>query len=573
MITLAMPVAAADPQAPEPATGFTAKKVVNGQRQMVTTANPYASEAARQILRKGGSALDAVIAAQLTLNVVEPQSSGIGGGAFMLYYDAKTRKVHVYDGRETAPAAAREERFLGEDGKPREFKDIVRGGMAVATPGLPMLMWQTHQLHGKLPWAQLFGPATQIAERGFPISERLYNVAKSVPYLSQFPETRALYFHEDGSLKRAGEILVNPGLAATFRSMAAHGVEDFYRGETAKKIIETVQNAPINPGDLTLDDLAHYAVKERPLLCRPYHGYTVCGMTPPSSGGITMLQALGMLEHHDLTGVQPQSVQAVHLISQATMLAFADRDRYIADPDFVNVQTEALLDPAYLAERAKLISWGNVVAKPEAGMPPGMRDPSECPGIRHAEVPNTTHMSIIDAEGNAVAMTSSVEYAFGSGMVANGFVLNNHMTDFAASPVDARGCKAVNRIEPNKRPRSSMSPTLVFDKAGNLVMTVGSPGGPRIIPYVLQTVIAVIDWKMGIQDAMNLPHFTNLTGKTELEEGTDIARLKPALEKLGHTVVVREMNSGLHGVTIASGKTRKLQGGADPRREGVALAD
>ncbi|MBN8531877.1 MAG: gamma-glutamyltransferase, partial [Alphaproteobacteria bacterium] len=367
--------------------------------------------------------------------------------------------------------------------------------------------------------------------------------------------------------------LVNPALAATFRAMATHGVEDFYRGETARKIVEAVRNAPVNPGDLTMDDLAGYAIRERPLLCRPYHGYTVCSMTPPSSGGITMLQALGMLEHHDLTTVQPDGVQAVHLISQATMLAFADRDRYIADPDFVEVPTEALLDPAYLAERAKLISWGNVTAKPTAGVPPQLRNAPECPGVRHAEVPNTTHFSIIDAEGNAVAMTSSVEYAFGSGMVAAGFILNNHMTDFAASPVDARGCKAVNRIEPNKRPRSSMSPTLVFDKAGNLVMTVGSPGGPRIIPYVLQTVIAVIDWKLGIQDAMNLPHYTNLTGKTELEEGTPIARLKPALEKLGHEVVVREMNSGLHGVMVTPGKVRTLLGGDDPRREGVALAD
>ncbi len=536
-------------------------------RHMVVAANPHAAHAGREALRRGGGAVDAAIAAQMVLNVVEPQSSGIGGGAFLLHFEASSGEVIAYDGRETAPAAARGDLFLDPAGKPLAFFKALVGGRAVGAPGLLAMLEMAHRRHGKLPWAQLFAPAIRLAEEGFAISPRLAALIARDRYLDTYAEARAFFYRPDGTPKGVGERLLNPALAATLRTIAAEGARAFYQGELAVAMVAAVRGAADNPGSLTLADLAAYRAKARPPVCAPYREWRVCGMPPPTSGGVTLLQILGALAPTALGQLAPGSAQAVHLISEASRLAYADRAQYLGDADFVRVPVAGLIDPRYLARRAALIRPDGTLGKAAAGRPPGREGRLAPSGER--ESPSTTHLSVVDDGGNAVVMTSSIENVFGSRLMVRGFMLNNQLTDFSFRP-ERDGVAVANRVEPGKRPRSSMAPTLVFDGDGGLVLALGSPGGSRIIAYVAQALIAVLDWGLGVRAALNLPHHVNRNGATELEKGSALEALAPALTALGHEVVVRQLNSGLHAIRVTAGG---LEGAADPRREGVALGD
>ncbi|MFQ5938835.1 MAG: gamma-glutamyltransferase [Alphaproteobacteria bacterium] len=536
-------------------------------RYMVSAANPLAAEAGREILRAGGSAIDAAIAAQMVLNLVEPQSSGVGGGAFLLHYAAATGEITAYDGRETAPEAATEDMFLASDGAPKEFFEAAVGGLAVGVPGLIGVLDLAHDDHGKLPWARLFAPAIELAEAGFAISPRLSRLIARDRHLKTFPEVARYFYDADGAPKAVGAIVVNAPLAQTFRAIAEGGAQAFYAGALARDIAAAVRGAADNPGRLSESDLEAYEAKIRAPLCAPYRVWLICGMGPPSSGGVTTLETLGILEHFDLAALEPNSVEAVHLISEASRLAFADRNAFLADSDFVSVPVARLLDPDYLAERAGLISRDRSIGVASPGLPwQAAARPAPEPSPGRA---STSHISVIDSEGNAVAMTSSIEDSFGSRLMVGGFLLNNQLTDFSFRP-EVDGVAVANRVAPGKRPRSSMAPTLVFDGAGRLVMTLGSPGGPRIIPYVVRTLIASLDWGLDVQRAISLANHANLNGVTELEQGTELEALAPALEAKGHGVRIRPLTSGLHGIMV---REDGLLGGADPRREGAALGD
>lgn len=538
-----------------------------GARHMVAAANPHAAEAGRSILRAGGSAVDAAIAMQMVLNVVEPQSSGIGGGAFLLHHDAEARETTAYDGRETAPSAASQDLFLDAEGEPQPFFEAMVGGKSVGVPGLLRMLEAAHRDHGRLAWKDLFSPAIRLAKDGFEVSPRLNMLISNDRFLATFAKARALFYQPDGAAIPAGAILKNPAFADTLRLIAAEGADGLYHGPLAGAIVVAVRGASRNPGRMTLDDLAGYRAPTREPICRRYRAWRVCGMPPPTSGGVTLLQTLGILSNFAVSSFRPGSTEAVHLISEASRLAFADRARYLADPDFVDVPIDALLDAEYLRRRASQIRTWASMGRAEAGEP-SKRSGALMPDER-LESPSTTHLSVVDGAGNAVAMTSSIESAFGSRLMVRGFLLNNQLTDFSFR-AERRGVAVANRVEPGKRPRSSMSPTLVFDRDGDLVMAVGSPGGSRIIGYVAKTVLAVLDWRLDIQRAIELPHHTNRNGATDLEAGTRLARAAGQLEALGHEVKVRDLNSGLHGIVVTAGR---LTGGADPRREGIALGD
>jgi gamma-glutamyltranspeptidase/glutathione hydrolase len=541
---------------------------VRATRYMIATANPHASQAGLAILRRGGSAMDAAIAAQMVLGLVEPQSSGIGGGAFLLAYDADADAVHAYDGRETAPMAVTADLFLKADGEPMKFYDAVIGGRAVGVPGLVAMLELAHQRHGKLPWASLFEPAIALAEAGFEVSPRLHYLISEATGIDRYDTARAYFFTAEGKPKPVGTRLINQAYAATLKAIAAGGAKAFYKGDIATDMVAAITGAVGNPGVMTVADLGAYEAKDRAAVCRPYRQWRVCGMGPPSSGGVTTLAILGLLEHFDLAALAPGSAEAVHLVSEASRLAYADRARFLADSDFVTVPVRGLLDRGYLADRAALIDREQSMGTAEAGTPPhddGRLRASE-PGTEQF---STTHLSVIDSEGNAVSMTSSVESAFGSRLMVRGFMLNNQLTDFSFRPA-VDGVPVANRVAPGKRPRSSMAPTLVFDGNGRLLLAVGSPGGSRIIGYVTQTLIAMLDWGLDVQQALDLPHHVNRNGPTDLETGTPLADLEAALVALGHDVRVRSLTSGLHAIAITPAG---LEGGADPRREGVALGD
>ncbi|TWG95444.1 gamma-glutamyltranspeptidase/glutathione hydrolase [Mesorhizobium sp. J18] len=560
---------ATDAIAPEIATGAQAKPVVRAQNRMVVAAHPLAAEAGLEIMREGGSAADALIAVQTVLGLVEPQSSGIGGGAFLVWYDAASGEVTTFDGRETAPAASTPELFLEENGKPLSFFDAVVGGRSVGTPGVVALMEMVHQRYGKLPWAQSFEPAVKLAGEGFAVSPRLHaSIAEDKGRLDKEKAARDYFLDASGEPLAAGAILRNPEYAETLRLIAKSGADVFYRGPIAEKIVEAVRRHAVNPGLLTLEDMAAYEVKERPAACAPYRDHSVCGMGPPSSGGLTVGQILGMISHFDLAALGPDDPESWRIIGDGTRLAFADRGKYMADSDFVTMP-KGLLDPAYLKQRSELLRRPTALAEDEAqaGEPPWDKAELRLDGISF-EIPSTSHFVIVDDDGNIASMTTSVENAFGSRQMAAGFLLNNQLTDFSFLPEEG-GEAVANRVEPGKRPRSSMSPTIVL-KDGKPVYALGSPGGSNIIPYVTNALIALIDWKMNIQSAFALPHLSNRFGEYQLEAGTAAADLAEDLQALGYAVSVDDLNSGLHGVAFT---TDGLEGGADPRREGIAVGD
>lgn len=533
---------------------------VEAQDWMVAAANPLAVEAGARILEQGGSAADAMIAVQTVLGLVEPQSSGLGGGAFLVYWDNERKRLTTLDGRETAPLRATLTLFLDDQGAPLKFFDAVVGGLSVGTPGTPALMERAYKTWGTLPWPDLFQDAITLATDGFEVSPRLAELVEGdAERLSRFPTTAA-YFLPDGAPIRAGDTLTNLPYALTLRLLAANGARSFYTGKMADQIVQTVTTAPGNPGVLSQADLALYQVVERPAVCAPYRAYEVCGMGPPSSGALTVGQILGMLDDYELGAMGPQDPQAWRLIGDASRLAFADRGRYMADTDYVPVPVKGLLAPDYLAQRAALLQGETALETVEPGEPE----------FDHAllwaddeaiEFPSTSHISIVDSDGNVLSMTTTIENGFGSRLMVGGFLLNNELTDFSFR-THSDGIPIANRVEPGKRPRSSMAPTIVMQD-GAPVLAVGSPGGSRIIGYVAKTVIAWADWGMNIQEAIALPHAVNRFGTFDVETEGQVE----GLTALGFEVKQGDLNSGLHAIEIGE----VLKGGADPRREGIAL--
>ncbi|QFS47954.1 ggt, gamma-glutamyltranspeptidase / glutathione hydrolase [Nostoc sphaeroides CCNUC1] len=558
---------AQNPPPPEAGSGRVEREAVRTNKYVVVAANPLASAAGRDVLRRGGSAIDAAIAVQMVLTLVEPQSSGIGGGAFLVYYDAKTKKLVTYDGRETAPAAAKPDRFLDANGKPLQFYDAVIGGKSVGVPGVLRMLELAHKKHGKLPWSQLFQGAIQLSEQGFPLSPRLYTLLSKDLYLSRNEPAKSYFYQPDGTPKPIGTRLVNQPLAEVLRQIAKGGANAFYQGNIAKDVVATVRQAAV-PGDLTTTDLVQYQAKLREPVCGAYRIYKVCGMGPPSSGGLTVLQILGILQQFNLPALKPASLEAVHLFSEAGRLAYADRNLYIADTDFVPVPVKELINPNYLKLRAAIINPERSIGQAQAGNPL-LQQASRWGKDQSKDLPSTTHVSIVDAAGNGISMTSSIEDAFGSRLMVRGFLLNNQLTDFSFSPT-SEGKPVANRIEAKKRPRSSMAPMMVFDRNGKLVMVIGSAGGSQIINYVAKAIVGHLDWGLDIQQALSLPNFGSRNGPTELEENTDVANLKPALEAKGHTVSVIQLTSGSTGIVLTN---QGLVSGADPRREGAPLGE
>jgi gamma-glutamyltranspeptidase/glutathione hydrolase len=558
---------------PEPGTtwGWAPTAAVTAKLHMISAANPVAVEAGLQMLRAGGSAADAAIAVQLVLNLVEPQSSGIGGGAFVLHWDAAGKQLKSYDGRETAPAAAKPDRFLVNN-RPMPFGDAIFGGASVGVPGTLRLLETIHQAHGRLPWAQLFGPAMRLAEDGFRVSPRLHWLLRWYGAESFAPRPRRYFFDQTGSARPAGYLLRNPEFAATLRAIAEHGAGALYEGPIAQAIVEAVATAPNHQGDITPADLAGYKVRERDPLCFAYRRNRICSMGPPSSGGIAVAQALKLVESFDL-GQGPAdalNTRAMHLIAEAEKLAFADRDHYVGDPDFVHVPI-GLLDAGYLTARRTLIDPDAAMGRPSPGTPPQLS--GLMPGAdATVEADGTSHLSIVDGSGNVLAMTTTIEAGFGSRLWAAGFLLNNEMTDFAFRPQDSGGRPLANAVGPGKRPRSSMAPTIVFDEQGRPWAVLGSPGGSRIILYVVKMLVALIDWKMDAQQAVSLMNFGSRGGPFEIEIDHRAAlwhalKMKP----YGHTISADLLNSGAHVIVVR--KDGRLEGGADPRREGSARGD
>jgi len=523
---------------------------------MVAAAHPLAVEAGVEVLRRGGTAVDAAIAVQMMLGVVEPHASGIGGGGFLLHYDGTSRAITVYDGRETAPAGATPGMFLAPDGRPLGYREAVASGISVGVPGLMAMLELAHREKGKLAWSDLFQPAIAAARNGFPVSPRLAAWLQRMPALRDEAAIRETYFHVDGSPRERGDRIVNRALADTMGLIASRGANVLYRGPIAAEIVGRVRGHR-RPGTLSAADLADYKPVRREAVCGTYRVWTVCGMPPPSSGGIAVLQVLGLLQPFDIQRDAPNDLRAVHLIAEASRLAFADRDRYVADPAFVDVPVAGLLSPGYLGERRKLMSPDRSMGKVGPGVPPGYVERG------------TSHISIVDRWGNAVSFTTTIEAPFGAQMMVRGFILNNELTDFSPRP-ELDGKPVANRVQPGKRPRSSMSPTIVLDRDGKLVAALGSAGGARIIGDTLQTLIGLLDWDLSAQAAVDLPRVVNLNGATELEEGTPIADQAGALRKLGHEVQVRRHEGGLTAIRRTGDG---WEGGADPRRDGVARGE
>ncbi|MBY5993816.1 gamma-glutamyltransferase [Ferrimonas balearica] len=551
--------AAPEPEAP---TGFVLESSVSAPHYLAATANPHATEAARATLARGGSALDAAVAAQMVLTLTEPQSSGIGGGLFLLYWDAEAQQLVSLDGRETAPARAHPELFLGPDGEPLSWLEAVVGGRSVGVPGAVAALYEGHRRYGTLPWASLMEPAITLAEQGFEVSPRLAGLlARELNPGLLRPGAARDYFYPGGQSLSAGTLLKNPALADSLKRIAAQGPEGFYRGPLAKAMVTAVANDLDRPGLLSEADLAAYRPKWRAPVCGPYRAYQVCGMGPPSSGGPAVAQILGLMSGFDVASMAPNSVEFLHLFSQASRLAYADRNHYLADNDHVSVPLEAMLAPEYLAQRRQLIP----PLKDAGPAQPG--DLSRPVGAdATADLPSTTHLVMADREGNLLSMTSSIEMGFGSSIMVGGFLLNNQLTDFSRHPGPA-SAPAANRVEGGKRPRSSMAPTIVLDAKGQPLLAIGSPGGSRIISYVAQTTIAILDWQLPLERAMALPRVSHRNDYLALEADRPWGGALEAMAERGYRVKSVPLNSGVQVIM----KTEKgWQGAADPRREGRA---
>jgi len=565
---------------PEVGSGFEEKPGWAADSFAVAAANPLATDAGYQVLKAGGNAIDAAVAVQMVLTLVEPQSSGIGGGAFLMHFDGAD--VQAYDGRETAPAAVTGELFM-EDGEPLPFMEAVASGLSVGVPGTLRMLEQAHAEHGQLAWQELFTPAITLAEEGFAVSQRLHTSLANDEYLRENDLAQAFYYSADGEPLEVGTTLKNPALAAILRRIAEEGSAAFYEGEVAEDLVEQVQSHPVRPGKISLDDISGYQSLEREPLCTPWQQWEVCGFPPPSSGHLTIMQILGMLDQQPLLEAPLEngvtSSGWLHQFLEASRLAFADRGRYIADPDFVEApggDWSLMLAPDYLGKRSELIGEESMGESAEPGNPGELT-------VSFASQPEqpeygTSHISIVDADGNAIAMTTTIEQAFGSRILADGgtdlpggYLLNNELTDFSLTP-EVDGQPVANRVEPGKRPRSSMSPTLVFDQeTGALVASLGSPGGAAIIHYTARTLAAMRDWGLNAQEALSLPHAITLGGDVYLEEGRFPEEIIESLRERGHSVSERELTSGLQAIRRLEDGT--LFGGADPRREGVVMGE
>ena len=578
-------VAATSPLQPEIASSIKRNTDVITQRTAVASANPLASQAGLDILQAGGSAVDAAIAVQMVLGLVEPQSSGIGGGAFLLHSQGTgpTRRMQAFDGRETAPALADESLLLNTQGQPLPFFEAVVGGRSVGAPGVLKMLAMAHQQHGKLPWLRLFEPAIKLAKNGFAISPRLHASLLADAYLKLDPSARTYFYQADGAPHPVGHVLRNPELAEVLQRIAKEGVDAFYKGDVAQAIVDKVQQHPKNPGRLSQQDLVQYQAKEREVLCFDYAVRTkvfeICGFPPPSSGAIAIGQILGLLQYAPTLFKAPVQgaldADWLHDYAQASRLAFADRAQYVADPDFVKAPAgdwRSLLDPAYLKVRAQLMGSTSLKQAP-AGIPLGAQKSAYAPMPDQAEF-GTSHISIVDAYGNALAMTTTIENAFGARQMVRGFLLNNQLTDFSFMPRDLQGRPVANRVQANKRPRSSMAPTLVFDKnTGELLMSTGSPGGEMIIHFTTKTLLGVLHWGMTPQQAIDLPNFGALGDPMVVEEKRFSADTLQSLRARGGEVRELALTSGIQAIVKLPKQqaSEKWISGTDPRREGAVL--
>jgi gamma-glutamyltranspeptidase / glutathione hydrolase len=569
------------PEQPEMGTGYTEKPGWATEEFAVAAANPLATDAGYQIIRAGGSAVDAAIAVQMVLTLVEPQSSGIGGGAFLLNWDGE--QVHAYNGRETAPSAADENHFLDENGEPLPFRDAVRSGLSVGVPGTIAMLKFAHERHGVLPWEDLFEPAITLAEEGFRVSPRLHGLLEGETALRNDELAAALYYDENGDARPVGYVLQNPALAEIFRQVAREGNDAFYTGAVAESMVERIR-AHERPGNMTVEDINNYPNQDFTVeaMCNNWKSYRLCGFPPPSSGHIAILQTLGIMEHLDEPEVKFEdglpTADWLHQYLEAAKLAFADRNQYVADPNFVEAPAgdwNSLLDPEYLAHRASLIGETSM-GSAEPGNPGEIL--SLFGMMEYQPDSGTSHISIVDREGNSVSMTTTIESGFGSRIMSDGgtgltggFLLNNELTDMSLRPADDDGNPIANRVEPNKRPRSSMSPTLVFDAdSGDFLASVGSPGGAAIIHYTAKAIVGMYDWGLNAQDAINVPNFSNFNGPSVLEEGRYTEEILNALRAMGHDINERAQTSGLQAIQVTE---EGYFGGADPRREGIVKGD
>lgn len=556
LLLIELNVQAGSEHLPEADSGRQPVHAVTSTRQMAVTANPYATQAALSILAKGGTALDAAVAAQLVLGLVEPQSSGLGGGAFLLYFDGQ--KLHSWDGREKAPQVAIPQRFLDENGSPRPFLEAVWNGLSIGVPGVPHLLEETHRRYGRLPWKTLTAPAIHLAQQGFIVSPRLHLLIANDPLLAKDPGARHYFYDEEGNPRPAGYRLRNPAYAKTLHALSRQGMGTFYGGHIAEDIVKA---AAERGSDLALQDLKDYRSLERPPLCRDFRQWKVCSIGPPSSGGIGVLQMLGILNPLPLTDWQPVGLPYVHWFAEAGRLVYADRSHYIGDSDFTPVPVEGLLDTHYLDERRALLSPDHSVGIALPGHP---TDTSDIPVKPSYEEHGTSQLVMVDKEGHWLSMTSSIEDTFGDRLMVDGFLLNNQLTDFDAIPAES-----ANSAAGSKRPRSSMAPVIVFDHHASAqpILAAGSPGGSQIINYVAQTLLAALIWRLPPGEVVSQPHFGNRNGPTELEKGTMLAQLQPALEQLRHPVRLLDLNSG---IALVMRQSALLTGVADPRREGCA---
>ena len=554
-LVAALPARAADP--------------VRAPHEMVAAANPLAAQAGLDVLHKGGSAVDAAVAVQAVLTLVEPESSGIGGGAFMVVWNPKTKTLTTFDGREKAPASATPTMFLAADGTPLSYFQALPGGLSTGVPGDVAMLSLAQKKFGRMPWASLFDPAIRLSTNGVPVSRKLAEELRQFPQMGKMPAIRAMFYKADGTPLAEGEIRRNPALVDTMRAIAQGGAAAFYHGTIAQQIVDAVQHAPVNPAGMTMDDIAAYRATERAPLCGSYRGYRICAPPPPSSGGVTLLEILGMLDHFKSAQLKPLSVSGIHLVSQASRLAYADRDEYLGDPDFVQAPINGMLNHNYLMLRAAMIDPLRDMGTAAAGTPPMKRASIEYAPDRFPGLPGTSHFSIVDKDGEVVSMTTTIEFILGSEISAGGFMLNNELTDFSFEPT-RDGKPVANAVAPGKRPLSSMTPVLAFDAGGNFAFALGSPGGRRIIPYVAQAIVALIDGRENVGQVVNDSHHVNTNGPLELEKGTALEALAPQFTAMGYSVTTPSEQSGLHAIARVKGG---YEGAADPRRDGVAVGD